>query len=207
MATVPFDMKKKTAALLAIAAVTATLPLAACGNDDGFRRDGSALDLDSSTKVDKDLLKVEDAPERKPGEKLPEQKNYDVSKISKDLTKKPAIPKADGDAPDELQASDIVTGTGAEAKSGDEIEVSYVGVLFANGKEFDSSWKRDEPFSFTLGQGGVIQGWDDGVVGMKVGGRRLLVIPADQGYGAQGSPPSIPADAPLTFVVDLKKIK
>lgn len=200
-------MNIKLAALLAILAVTVTLPLAACGNSEGFRRDDSSLDLDSSSKVDEDLLKVEDEPERKPGEPLPEQKNYDVAEISTDLSKKPSIPKAEGDAPEDLQASDVVTGSGAVAKSGDEVEVNYVGVLFSNGKEFDSSWKRDEPFSFTLGQGGVIQGWDDGVVGMKVGGRRLLVIPADQAYGAQGQPPTIPPDAPLTFVVDLKKIK
>ena len=81
------------------------------------------------------------------------------------------------------------------------------GTLFDTGKEFDSSWKnKKQPFKFTLGQGQVIKGWDEGVVGMKVGGRRVLVIPSDLAYGATGSPPSIPADATLVFVVDLEKV-
>jgi peptidylprolyl isomerase len=198
------DMQKKTAALLAVSAIALSLPIAGCTNDEGFRRDDSSLDLDSSTKVPKELTEVKDAPARKAGEPLPEQKN--VTGVSTDLSKKPDPGKPSGDAPEELQASDVVTGTGAEAKSGDEVEVQYVGVLFADGKEFDSSWKRDEPFKFTLGQGEVIKGWDEGVAGMKVGGRRVLVIPSDLAYGPQGSPPSIPADAPLVFVVDLKKV-
>ncbi|MDX6732336.1 MAG: hypothetical protein QOC54_2284, partial [Baekduia sp.] len=84
----------------------------------------------------------------------------------------------------------------------------YVGVLFNGGKQFDASWDRKPatPFDFTIGQGAVIAGWDEGVPGMKVGGRRVLVIPADKAYGAAGSPPTIPANAPLIFVVDLKKI-
>jgi FKBP-type peptidyl-prolyl cis-trans isomerase len=81
-------------------------------------------------------------------------------------------------------------------------------VLFNGGKQFDASWDRKPatPFDFTIGQGAVIAGWDEGVPGMKVGGRRVLVIPADKAYGAAGSPPTIPANAPLIFVVDLKKI-
>jgi peptidylprolyl isomerase len=76
-------------------------------------------------------------------------------------------------------------------------------VLFNGGKEFDASWKRSEPFTFTLGQGKVIPGWDQGVPGMKIGGRRELIIPAALAYGANGSPPTIPPNAPLVFVVDL----
>ena len=106
-----------------------------------------------------------------------------------------------------LVGSDVVVGKGAEAKEGDKVTVQYVGQLFADGKEFDTSWKKGAaPFQFTLGQGQVIQGWDQGVPGMKVGGRRVLVIPADMAYGSAGSPPTIPANAPLIFVVDLKKI-
>ena len=127
--------------------------------------------------------------------------------MSTDLKKKPAVPKATGTAPKELQGSDVVTGTGAVAKTGDKVTVQYVGQLFADGKQFDTSWQKGRtPFEFTIGQGQVIQGWDQGIPGMKVGGRRILVIPADLAYGAAGSPPTIPANAPLVFVVDLKKI-
>jgi FKBP-type peptidyl-prolyl cis-trans isomerase len=106
-----------------------------------------------------------------------------------------------------LIVQDLIVGTGAEAKSGDSVTVQYVGVLFANGKEFDSSWKNGEPFTFDLGSGGVIAGWDQGVEGMKVGGRRRLIIPAELGYGAAGSPPTIPANAALVFDVDLVSVK
>ncbi|CAB4345885.1 unannotated protein [freshwater metagenome] len=85
--------------------------------------------------------------------------------------------------------------------------VQYVGVLFANGKEFDSSWKAGKAFTFDLGSGGVIAGWDQGVEGMKVGGRRRLIIPADLAYGEAGSPPAIPANAALVFDVDLVSVK
>ena len=98
---------------------------------------------------------------------------------------------------------DIVKGTGAEAKAGQSVTVNYVGVLFNGGKQFDASWKRKEPFTFALGKGRVISGWDQGIAGMKVGGRRELIIPAPLAYGAKGSPPSIPANAALVFVVDL----
>lgn len=94
-------------------------------------------------------------------------------------------------------------GTGPEAKAGDPVTVNYVGVLYKGGKEFDASWKRKEPFSFVLGKNQVIAGWDKGVAGMKVGGRRELIIPAPLGYGATGSPPAIPPNAALVFVVDL----
>lgn len=199
-------MPNKTAALLAAAVLTVSLPLAACGNGEGFRRDDSKLDLDPDTTIPKELSEVKDPPQRKAGEPLPEQKN--VTGVSTDLTKKPDPGKTSGDAPDELQGSDVVVGKGAEAKDGDTVDVQYVGVLFADGKEFDSSWKRgSKPFTFTIGGGQVIKGWDQGVPGMKVGGRRILVIPADLAYGPQGSPPTIPANAPLVFVVDLKKIK
>jgi FKBP-type peptidyl-prolyl cis-trans isomerase len=125
----------------------------------------------------------------------------------RDIATKPKIPKQTGAPPKTLKVEDLITGTGPAAKSGDKISVRYVGTLYDNGKEFDSSWKRGKaPFQLTLGQGQVIQGWDQGLVGMKVGGRRRLTIPPDLAYGAQGQPPTIPANATLVFDVDLTKI-
>lgn len=131
-----------------------------------------------------------------------------VSK-STDLAVKPVVPIQSGSTPGKLVTSDIVTGTGPAAKDGDTLTMKYVGVLWSNGKQFDASWDRPAPqdvFTFTLGKGEVIPGWDKGLVGMKVGGRRQLSIPADLGYGAAGAPPSIPPNSALVFVVDLKKI-
>ncbi|HEY4809422.1 MAG TPA: FKBP-type peptidyl-prolyl cis-trans isomerase [Solirubrobacteraceae bacterium] len=119
------------------------------------------------------------------------------------LSKEPKVTVPTGAAPSKLETKELITGTGAEAKDGDTVTVNYVGVLYKGGKEFDASWKRNEPFSFTLGKGQVIAGWDQGVAGMKVGGRRELIIPSALGYGAKGSGTSIPPNAPLVFVVDL----
>jgi peptidylprolyl isomerase len=119
------------------------------------------------------------------------------------LASEPKITPPSGPAPSTLVKKDLITGTGTEAKSGDTVSVNYVGVLYKGGKIFDASWKRKEPFSFTLGEGKVIAGWEKGVPGMKVGGRRELIIPAAEAYGATGSPPTIPANAPLVFVIDL----
>ncbi|HEY5142709.1 MAG TPA: FKBP-type peptidyl-prolyl cis-trans isomerase [Solirubrobacteraceae bacterium] len=123
-----------------------------------------------------------------------------------DINKKPVIPKQTGAAPTSLVAQDLIVGKGATAAAGDQVSMQYVGVLRDNGKEFDSSWKRNKAFDFALGGGQVIPGWDQGIVGMKVGGRRRLIIPADLAYGAQGQPPTIPANAALVFDVDLKKV-
>jgi peptidylprolyl isomerase len=128
-----------------------------------------------------------------------------VLPISTDLKKKPKIPKPKGTPPKTLVVKDIVVGKGAVAKSGSEITVKYVGVGYSDGKQFDASWDRGQDLPFTLGTGGVIAGWDEGLVGMKVGGRRELVIPPDKAYGAQGQPPSIGPNATLVFVVDLVK--
>jgi peptidylprolyl isomerase len=125
----------------------------------------------------------------------------------KDIATKPKIPKQTGKAPTSLKVEDLIEGTGPAAKAGDKISVRYVGVLYDNNKEFDSSWKRGKaPFQLTLGQGQVIPGWDHGLLGMKVGGRRRLTIPPDLAYGAQGQPPTIPANSTLVFDVDLTKI-
>jgi peptidylprolyl isomerase len=119
------------------------------------------------------------------------------------LSKEPKVPPSTGAAPGKLVTKDLIKGTGAEAKAGQTVTVNYVGVLFHGGSKFDASWKRSEPFSFTLGRGQVIPGWDQGVVGMKVGGRRELIIPAALAYGPPGRPPTIPPNSPLVFVVDL----
>jgi peptidylprolyl isomerase len=118
------------------------------------------------------------------------------------LSTEPAVPRQTGAAPKTLVVKDLITGTGPEAKAGQAVTVNYVGALYTNGKVFDASWKRKEPFTFTLGQKQVIAGWDKGVAGMKVGGRRLLVIPAPLAYGAKGTP-GIPANSTLVFVIDL----
>jgi FKBP-type peptidyl-prolyl cis-trans isomerase len=108
-----------------------------------------------------------------------------------------------GPAPKVLTTKNLITGTGKTATPGSTVTVNYVGVLYDNGKEFDSSWKRNQPFTTPLSSGSVIEGWVRGIPGMKVGGRRELIIPARLGYGKTGSPPTIPPNAPLVFVVDL----
>jgi len=126
--------------------------------------------------------------------------------ISKDLSTKPVI-EASSDLPTSLETKDIVEGEGPAAKDGDTLSMQYVGVVTETGEEFDASWTSGQPFEFELGGGNVIKGWDEGIKGMKVGGRRELIIPPDLAYGAAGSPPKIPPNATLTFVVDLTDIK
>ena len=115
---------------------------------------------------------------------------------------KPAIAAPRGAQPKALLSAVITPGTGAAVASGDLIFVNYLGMTWT-GKEFDNSFDRKEPFSFSVGSGGVIKGWDQGLVGQKVGSRVLLGIPSDLGYGAKGSPPEIPGDTALLFVVDV----
>ena len=103
-----------------------------------------------------------------------------------DINKKPKIPAQTGAAPKDLVAQDVIVGKGKQAKDGDKVSVQYVGVLRDGGKEFDSSWKRKQAFDVTLGAGQVIKGWDEGLVGMKEGGRRRLIIPADAGLRRAG---------------------
>lgn len=116
---------------------------------------------------------------------------------------KPQIETQVGEPPAELVVEDIVVGDGPAAGHGNNVTVHYVGVSFATGAEFDASWNRGQPFRFPLGDGRVIQGWDDGVVGMKVGGRRKLVIPPHLAYGDRGAGGAIKPGETLVFVVDL----
>jgi peptidylprolyl isomerase len=116
---------------------------------------------------------------------------------------RPEIDKPEGDIPFELGIDDLVVGEGEEAVAGKTVIVHYVGVAFRSGEEFDASWNRGEPFRFKLGKGQVIPGWDKGVAGMRVGGRRKLTIPSAMGYGARGAGGAIAPHEPLVFVVDL----
>jgi peptidylprolyl isomerase len=124
-----------------------------------------------------------------------------------DLAKKPVVIPPTAAAPTKTTFTDIVCGTGAQADEGAEVQVRYLGVLYKGGKEFDSSWSRGptETLPVTVGTG-VIPGFSIGITGMKVGGRREVYIPASDGYGAAGSPPSIPANATLIFVIDLVSV-
>ena len=165
---------------LVIVAFLAALALAACGGDS----DNSGGDKTASAPA-------------------PETSGAQTAELPKELQTKPKVKVPEGSPPKSLQTKDIVKGTGAQVKSGDAVSVQYVGVLFKNGKEFDASWDRGEPFQFTLGAGEVIPGWDKGVPGMRVGGRRELIIPAEEAYGAEGSPPVIGPNEALVFVVDV----
>ena len=119
---------------------------------------------------------------------------------------RPEIEKPGGDTPFELGIDDIAVGEGAEATSGRKVSVHYAGVAFSTGEEFDASWNRGQPFAFKLGKGQVIPGWDAGVQGMKVGGRRKLTIPSAMAYGARGAGGVIKPHEPLVFVVDLLSV-
>jgi peptidylprolyl isomerase len=173
---------------IGLAMLGAAALIAGCGSSSGS---GSTITIGNENSADNALAK---SASEKPAVKTP---------TSGPLSTEPKVSPPSGAAPTKLVIKDLIPGTGAEAKAGQSATVNYVGILFKGGKEFDASWKRNEPFTFTLGKGQVIPGWDQGVVGMKVGGRRELIIPAPLAYGAKGSPPAIPPNAPLVFVVDL----
>jgi peptidylprolyl isomerase len=190
-------MRKNVTALTALL-IVAALALAACGSDKSDSRDSAAEPSKPAQSPDTTVTESDPSQPSKPASPQ--------GKVSKDLKQKPEIPKPSGSPPTKLESEDIVEGKGKAAKEGDKVSVQYVGVAFSTGEEFDASWERGEPFEFTLGAGEVIPGWDQGVVGMKVGGRRQLTIPAELAYGAQGSPPAIGPNETLVFVIDLKKI-
>jgi peptidylprolyl isomerase len=116
---------------------------------------------------------------------------------------KPAVPIPAEEPPTELVLEDVMEGEGLEATAGRNVRVHYVGVAWSNGEQFDASWDRGETFEFRLGAGQVIEGWDRGVQGMKVGGRRRLTIPPELGYGSRGAGGVIKGGETLVFVVDL----
>jgi peptidylprolyl isomerase len=128
-----------------------------------------------------------------------------VAGVGKNTKKKPKIVTPQGDPPTQLVIKDIVKGTGPKAKPGDTLTMQYVGNSWSTGEQFDASWDRGQAFPFQLGARMVIPGWDQGMVGMRKGGRRLLIIPPDMGYGPQGSGPIGPNET-LVFAVDLENI-
>jgi peptidylprolyl isomerase len=119
---------------------------------------------------------------------------------------RPEVEPPEGDIPFALGLDDLVVGDGAEATAGKKVTVHYVGVAFRTGEEFDASWNRGRPFEFRLGKGQVIPGWDQGVAGMRVGGRRRLTVPSALAYGARGAGGVIAPHEPLVFVVDLLSV-
>ena len=120
---------------------------------------------------------------------------------------RPTLEQPTGDVPFDLVIEDLVVGEGEPAAAGAKVTVHYVGVAFSTGEEFDASWNRGEPFRFKLGKGQVIPGWDAGVEGMRVGGRRKLTIPSAMAYGARGAGGVIQPHEPLVFVVDLLSVE
>jgi peptidylprolyl isomerase len=179
-----------------VALVALALVAAGCG------------DSTSESAADKSAAKAEQ--EAKNQEPVPEPEPISSPTVQPtpgeaDINKKPKVPKGTGSPPTKLKAETLIEGKGPAIKNGQQATVNYVGVTFKDGKEFDSSWGK-QPFQFALGGGQVIPGWDQGVLGMKVGERRRLTIPSDLAYGAQGSPPKIGPNEALIFDIDLKKI-
>ena len=127
------------------------------------------------------------------------------STVEESIKVKPEVEVPSGPPPKQLESTDLIEGSGAEAKAGDSITVQYVLVDYKSGKEIEASW-GGEPLTFTLGTGAVIPGWDQGVEGMKVGGRRELIIPPQLAYGAEGVGPIGP-NSTLIFVVDLVAVE
>ncbi len=127
-------------------------------------------------------------------------------KVPPALSKKPTVTVPTGPPPARLVVKDLIKGSGQRVSAGQTITVNYVGVLYKTGKQFDSSWQRNQPFTTQLTAGSVIPGWVQGVAGMRVGGRRELVIPPSLGYGKAGHPPTIPPNSTLVFVIDLLSV-
>jgi len=172
-------------ALLVLVVATLALGLAACGGNDS-----------SSPKT---AATTEPAATAAPTTTAPSSNT--------NLDEKPTVKVPKGDPPKQLKVRDIVVGKGARAESGDDVSVQYVGVAYSNGQEFDTSWGGSQAFSFPLGAGRVIPGWDKGVAGMRVGGRRELIIPPDLAYGDQGAGGAIGPGETLIFIVDLVGIQ
>jgi peptidylprolyl isomerase len=172
--------------LLPIVVVVAMLAVAGCGGSDSSTGSESSASTESGASTES-------------------TGSSESSSTAKKTKPNVAVPT--GVSPKKFAFRELEEGTGATAKSGDVVTVQYVGVGFDTEKEFDSSWSRNEPFSFNLGAGEVIKGWDKGVEGMKVGGRRELLIPGSLAYGPAGSPPKIGPNETLIFVIDLLAVE
>jgi peptidylprolyl isomerase len=185
-------MRRRPLALLALLALFAGLALAACGDDDDSESGGGSADTSEQQS---------DPPAPETGTET--EAPTDLT----DTSVKPVIDKPTGVPPRRLVKEDIVKGKGPGAKPGDTVIVNYVGVSFSTGEEFDASWDSGQPFPVQLGAGNVIEGWEKGLVGIKKGGRRELIIPPGQAYGVQGAPPAIGPNETLVFVVDALDIQ
>jgi peptidylprolyl isomerase len=181
--------KLRRRAPLALAALATAAVIAGCGSSGS----SSTITVGNENSADNALIKS-GANTTQATAKTP---------TSGPLSKEPTVTPPTGAPPTKLVVKDLIAGTGKEAKLGSSITVNYVGVLYHGGKEFDSSWKRGETATFPLKQGSLIPGWVQGIPGMKVGGRRELVIPASLAYGSKGSGSTIPPNEPLVFVIDL----
>jgi len=185
-----------TAALLAAAA----LGLGACGDDEEQPADSSVTPVATAPAAPT-------ATEPATTETTQEGSSTARLDVSKDRSVKPAIPRLTGAPPTKLVIQDVVKGKGKAAREDDEITVDYVGVSYSTGTQFDASWDRGEPATFGLSKGSLIAGWLEGIPGMRPGGRRVLVIPADLAYGDSPQPGSgIEPGETLIFVIDLKKV-
>jgi peptidylprolyl isomerase len=179
----------RTKLLTLTLALVLSAGIAACGEDDEPAAGGSAESTATPTPTETASTTGVEAI---------------VQGIGKDTKSKPEIPAPQGDPPPELVIRDIVKGKGPKAKAGDEMSMQYVGISWSTGQQFDASWDRGaQPFTFQLGAGMVIPGWDEGIAGLRKGGRRLLIIPPDMGYGPNGTPDgAIAPNETLIFVVD-----
>ena len=181
---------KFPALIIALCAALA-IAVAGCGGSDSSTDSSSSTEASASTESSDATTEKSDSSSE--------------SKAPKEKTK-PTVTVPKGISPKNFATKEIEEGTGATAKSGDEVTVQYVGVGYDSEEEFDSSWGK-EPFTFTLGAGGVIKGWNQGIEGMKVGGRRELLIPGNLAYGPAGRPPSIGPNETLIFTIDLLAVK
>jgi peptidylprolyl isomerase len=191
--------------LITLPLLLAVFAFAACGDDSSSSGESAAAPTETATEAPTEAATEAPTEAATPG--APTKGDAGV-KVSGKLGAEPKIevPKG-GTAPTGLMYKDLKKGTGPKATAGQSVDMQYSGVLFKDGTKFDASWDHGgQPFTFTLGAGMVIPGWDQGIVGMQKGGRRLLVIPPDLGYGDQGSGP-IPPSSTLVFVVDLEDIK
>ena len=178
----------------ALLAVTVAASLAACGSDEEPAASGSAAST-AAPSTGAQACETQEATAEAP------------AGTSTDLAEAPEVVPSDAAPPCDLVVSDVVVGTGAEAVEGSTVELKYVGAFYETGEEFDSSWSRgaDETLPVTLGEGRVIPGFEQAVYGMQVGGRRIVTIPSDLGYGPAGQGP-IPGGATLVFVLDLVSV-
>ena len=195
-----FSSPLRSRASLAVVALGAAVVIAGCGSGGS-----STITVGNENSSDNALIKSS-APTSSTSSTSTSSTATAKTPTSGPLSKEPKVTPPSGPAPSKLETKELIAGTGAEAKAGDTVTVNYVGVLYSGGKEFNASWETKEPFSFTLGEGQVIKGWDEGIPGMKVGGRRELIIPAELAYGKAGSPPKIPPNEALVFVVDLLSV-